>query len=89
MKIAVMIGNCKQVSQGDYRDVDITKVFDSSDSIDDMLEWAKSVDRNADFHSLRMSEVAGDASDARSESEKMLLSTGMYNDDGTLKPEFR
>lgn len=57
MKIAVTVSVFMQVSQEQYRDVPITKVFDSSQSIDEMLEWAKTIDERVDFHSLTFSEV--------------------------------
>ena len=56
MRIAVTVDDIVQVSQNSFRDVAYTKVFDSSCSIDTMLDWAKTICKNFDFHSLKFSE---------------------------------
>ena len=41
MKIAATITDCIQVGMDSWRDVSATKVFDSSEPINDILAWAK------------------------------------------------
>lgn len=57
MKISATITVCLQVGMDEWRDVNKTKVFHSSDSIDSMIAWAKTIDKNLDFHSIKLSEV--------------------------------
>ena len=57
MKIAATISDCHQVGMDEWRDVNVTRVFDSSDSIDSMIAWAKTISQGHDFHSLKLSEV--------------------------------
>ncbi len=57
MKIAATVSTYMQVSMEEYRDIHRTAIFDSSASIDDMVKWAKTVDKNATFHSLKLSVV--------------------------------
>lgn len=71
MKIAATISNFIQVSQEQYRDIHITKVFELSSSIDDMLQWAKTIDKNADFHSLLLSVVEDSALDGKKAERSM------------------
>lgn len=57
MKIAATISNYYQVSQEDYRDIRITKVFSESATIHEIIEWAKTIDQSTTFHSISLSEV--------------------------------
>jgi hypothetical protein len=61
MKIAATITDCVQVGQYEYRDVRTTKVFDSSQSIDDIMAWGNSLRGNKIcFGDLLLSEVQED-----------------------------
>jgi len=57
MKIAVTVTDCVQVGIDTWKNVGKTRVFDSSDSIDSMIEWAKSLNKAFDFNSLQMTTV--------------------------------
>jgi len=63
VKIAATITNCVQVGQYEYRDVRITCVFDSSQSIDAMIAWANSTKPTIPLHfgDLLLSEVDEEA----------------------------
>lgn len=57
IKIGATISKVFQVSQEQYRDVSYTKVFTEAASIKEIIDWAKTVDKNATFHSIKFSEV--------------------------------
>jgi hypothetical protein len=57
MKIGVTVSTCRETGPDDFAILHITKIFDSSQSIDEMLDWARMIDKAADFHSLKFSEV--------------------------------
>ncbi len=58
MKLAVTITTYVQVSQMDYADISKTKIFDSSDNFDVMLEWANNLKLGKfDIDHLKISEI--------------------------------
>jgi hypothetical protein len=57
MKVAATIVHCKQVGMDTWRDIKKTKVFDSSQSIDDMIAWAKRENPANTFHDIEFSEA--------------------------------
>jgi len=57
MKIAVTVTDCIQVGIDQWRDVNKTKIFDSSESVDHMITWAQTISKGHDFFSLKMSAV--------------------------------
>jgi len=57
MKIAVTVTDYVQVGIDTWKNVGRTKIFDSSDSIDSMLEWAKALNKAFDFDSLQMTKA--------------------------------
>jgi len=57
MKIAVTVTDYVQVGIDTWKNVGRTKIFDSSDSIDSMLEWAKALNKAFDFDSLQMAKA--------------------------------
>ena len=57
MKIAATVTDCVQVGTDQWRDINKTKMFDSSDSIDSIVAWAKTINKAHDFHSISLSEI--------------------------------
>ena len=65
MKIAATVTICVQVAQERWDDINTTRVFDSSDSIDSILEWASKHVKNPGLHDLKLSEVDNAATSAK------------------------
>lgn len=57
MKIDVTVSTCRETGPDNIAILHTTKIFDSSQSIDEMVDWATTIDKAADFHSLKLSEV--------------------------------
>jgi len=57
MKIAATIAKCVRKSADDYGNVMITKVFEDTTTIKQIVDWAKTIIPNADFHSISLSEI--------------------------------
>jgi hypothetical protein len=59
MKIAATVTESIQVGMDQYlwHDINKTKIFDSSESIDSIIAWAQTINKGHDFHSIRFSEV--------------------------------
>lgn len=64
MKIAATYSSYGQVSQTEYRDFNVTRIFDGSATFNDLETWARHVTNGRDgWESLRLSSV--DESDAK------------------------
>jgi hypothetical protein len=57
MKIAASITTCDQIGIETWRDKETTKIFSGTNSISDIMNWAKTIDKSISFSSLRLSEV--------------------------------
>lgn len=58
MQIAVTVNNFCQVSVDEWRNMPRTKVFKSSASIHEIMEWARTVSKNVEFAMLDFSVVS-------------------------------
>lgn len=57
MKIAVTVTDCIQIGCETWQDITKTKIFDSSESFDTILTWAKKIRSDHVVSSLKFSEV--------------------------------
>lgn len=57
MKIAVTFKRAVQISEHDYRIKSVTRIFDDSKKICDIMTWAKIHASNAGFWELDFSEI--------------------------------
>jgi hypothetical protein len=57
MKIAVTVTTVTQVGMDAYRDYSYTAIFDSSQSLDEMLRWARTYGDKMELGDLAISEV--------------------------------
>ena len=59
MKFAATYTTCEQISPDDFNTVRVTKIFDISQSVQEVLEWVKSLGvRDPDINSVDFSALA-------------------------------
>ena len=58
MKIAATYSSYGQISQTEYRDYNVTRIFDGSATFNDLEAWARELTNGKDgWHDLRLSTV--------------------------------
>ncbi len=57
MKIVATIAECVQVGMDEYKDRNYSKVFDTAQSFDDIINWASAKIKGMTIHTIRISEL--------------------------------
>lgn len=57
MKISATLSACEQIGIDSFRDRHITKIFETSNTFDDVLNWAKSLDPRNRLSDVLIAEV--------------------------------
>lgn len=55
MKIVATVSNYIQVSQDQFRDINESQIFDGNSTLNEIVGWAKSKNKNYNFHSIKFS----------------------------------
>ncbi|MES2395883.1 MAG: hypothetical protein V4549_07765 [Bacteroidota bacterium] len=54
--IAVTVHECKQVGMDEWRDLKTTKTFSESNTLSDILTWARTIDKQATIQTIKFSD---------------------------------
>lgn len=57
MKTAITVLTTKQIGIETWKDISTTKVFDSSATLQEIINWIKTIDKGANLSSCKISEV--------------------------------